>query len=82
MESERMNDDDGDIALLLEALQLEREAVRRYVAHAGATSDPRLVSHWESLRRNEAEHRGLLQAALRARDVEPPGESDHAGGEA
>lgn len=71
---------DGDIALLLEALQLEREAVRRYVAHGAATSDPRLVSHWESLRRNEAEHRELLVAALRERGAEPPPEGQHEGG--
>jgi len=72
--------DDGDIALLLGALALEREAVRRYVAHGAGTSDPRLVSHWESLRRNEAEHRDLLCAALRARGVEPPPEAPEGGG--
>lgn len=72
----------GDIALLLEALQLEREAVRRYVAHAAATADPRLVSHWESLRRNEAEHRDLLVGALRARGVEPPEDAEGAEGTA
>jgi rubrerythrin len=71
---------EGDIALLVEALQLEREAVRRYVTHAAETSDPRLVSYWESLRRNEAEHRELLCAALRARGVEPPPETDGCGG--
>jgi len=73
-------DVDGDIALLLEALQLEREAVRRYVAHGAVTSDPRLVSYWESLRRNEAEHRELLVAALRERGVEPPPEGPDEGG--
>jgi rubrerythrin len=66
----------ADAALLLEALQLEREAVRRYVAHPATTSDPRLVAYWESLRRNEAEHRELLLAALRERGVEPPPEDD------
>lgn len=72
--------DDGDIAILLEALQLERDAVRRYVGHAAATADPRLVSYWESLRRNEAEHRDLLVAFLRARGAEPPPETDDGGG--
>ena len=71
---------EGDIALLLEALELERKAVHRYVAHAAATSDPRLVSYWESLRRNEAEHREILCAALRARGVEPPPDVDDGGG--
>lgn len=71
---------DGDTALLLEALQLEREAVRRYVAHGAETSDPRLVSYWESLRRNEAEHRELLLAKLRERGVEPPPEETDEGG--
>jgi rubrerythrin len=69
----------GDTALLLEALQLEREAVRRYVAHAAGTSDPRLVSYWESLRRNEAEHEALLCAALRTRGVEPPPDDEDGG---
>ena len=71
---------DADIAILLEALELEREAVRRYVAHGAATPDPRLVVYWESLRRNESEHRELLCAALRARGVEPPPEVPEGGG--
>jgi rubrerythrin len=57
-------DRDGDIGLLREALALEVAAVERYVRHAGATSDPRLQTYWESLRRNEAGHRGILEAAL------------------
>lgn len=60
-----------DIALLREALELEREAVARYVAHGAATSDPRLFAYWESLRRNEAEHRDLLTAALTTRGAAP-----------
>lgn len=63
-----------DIEILLEALQLEREAVARYVAHASATADPRLFAYWESLRRNEAEHRDLVLAELQRRGVEPPEE--------
>jgi rubrerythrin len=55
---------EGDVALLLEALELEEAAVRRYVEHAASTSDPRLQTYWESLRRNEAGHRGLLQTEL------------------
>jgi rubrerythrin len=53
-----------DVALLREALALEDAAVERYVQHSAATSDPRLQSYWESLRRNEAGHRGILEAAL------------------
>lgn len=64
--------DRDDSAILLEALQLEREAVARYVEHSAATADPRLFTYWESLRRNEAEHRDLLLAELRRRGVEPP----------
>ena len=54
----------GDVALLREALALVSAAVERYVQHSGATSDPRLQTYWESLRRNEAGHRGLLEAEL------------------
>ncbi len=64
-----------DIELLLEALRLEREAVARYVAHSGGTADPRLFAYWESLRRNEADHRDRLMLELRRLGVEPP--DDH-----
>jgi rubrerythrin len=60
-----------DIAVLQEALALEREAVARYVAHSQATPDPRLFAYWESLRRNEAEHRDLLVAQLSHLGVSP-----------
>jgi hypothetical protein len=63
---------DNDIDILLEALQLECDAVARYVEHSRGTADPRLLSYWESLRRNEAEHRDLLITELRRRGVEPP----------
>ena len=63
---------DRDLEILLEALQLERDAVARYVDHAAATADPRLFAYWESLRRNEAAHRDLLETQLRGRGVEPP----------
>ena len=43
--------------MVREALRLEREAAARYSEHPAASSDPRLVTYWESLRRNEAEHR-------------------------
>jgi rubrerythrin len=62
---------DGDVAILREALELEAAAVARYVEHAGATSDPRLFTYWESLRRNEAGHSGMLQAELRRLAGEP-----------
>ena len=35
-------------------LRREREAAARYSSHPPASSDPRLVTYWESLRRNEA----------------------------
>jgi hypothetical protein len=54
----------GDAALLREALALEAAAVERYVQHAASTPDPRLFTYWESLRRNEAGHRGMLLAEL------------------
>jgi rubrerythrin len=60
-----------DIAILNEALQLERQAVARYVAHAEATPDPRLFTYWESLRRNEAQHRDLLLAELHRLGASP-----------
>ena len=55
--------------MVREALRLEREAAARYSEHPAASSDPRLVTYWESLRRNEAEHRrpprGLAASARR-----------------
>jgi rubrerythrin len=65
-----------DIEILLEALELERGAVRRYVEHGAATADPRLVSFWESLRRNEAGHRDALMAHLARLGVTAPPEAD------
>jgi rubrerythrin len=59
-----------------EALRLEREAVGRYSEHPAASEDPRLVTYWESLRRNEAEHRRLLEAWLRAHGEDPEGAED------
>ena len=43
----------------------------RYVDHPAASDDPRLVSYWESLRRNEAQHRELLEAWLRRHGEDP-----------
>ena len=60
-----------DIAMAREALRLEREAVARYTAHPAGSSDPGLVAYWESLRRNEAGHRDLLEAWLRRRGADP-----------
>jgi rubrerythrin len=57
-----------------EALRLEREAAARYVDHPAASGDPRLVAYWESLRRNEAQHRELLEAWLRRRGEDPDAE--------
>lgn len=54
----------GDLAILRAALQLEEEAVARYVAHGSHTADPRLVAFWEALRRNEAEHRDSLRERI------------------
>lgn len=68
-----------DVELLREALQLERDAVQRYVDHAAATSDPRLYAYWESLRRNEAGHRDELVAHLRRLDADVPADASAAG---
>jgi rubrerythrin len=57
--------------MVREALRLEREATARYTEHPAASSDPRLVTYWESLRRNEAGHRHLLESWLRARGEDP-----------
>ena len=57
--------------MVREALRLEREAAARYTEHPAASSDPRLVAYWESLRRNETEHRDLLEGWLRERGVDP-----------
>ena len=57
--------------MVREALRLEREAAQRYSEHPAASSDPRLVTYWESLRRNEAEHRRRLEDWLRARGEDP-----------
>lgn len=65
-----------DIEILLEALELERGAVRRYVEHGAMTADPHLVSFWESLRRNEAGHRDALIAHLARLGVPAPAETD------
>ena len=83
MASAAGGDRDGDVALIREALELEEAAVRRYVDHAAATSDPRLQTYWESLRRNEAGHRGLLEAELArlgAAPGRPPAQGDPGAG--
>jgi rubrerythrin len=61
----------ADVALLREALKLETAAVERYVQHSGSTSDPRLQTYWESLRRNEAAHRAMLKAELLRLGIAP-----------
>jgi rubrerythrin len=71
-----------DIAMAREALRLEREAAARYVEHPAASSDPRLVAYWESLRRNETGHRELLEAWLRARGEDPDAPAPPAGASA
>lgn len=60
-----------DLVIVRAALALEREAVERYTTHPAASSDPRLVVYWESLRRNEAEHRAVLETWLRAHGADP-----------
>ncbi len=64
--------------MVREALRLEREAAARYTEHPAASSDPRLVAYWESLRRNEAEHRERLEDWLRERGLDPAGEGPRA----
>jgi rubrerythrin len=71
-----------DIAMVREALRLEREAAARYAEHPAASSDPRLVAYWESLRRNEAGHRERLEAWLRARGEDPDAPEPPAGASA
>jgi len=48
--------------------------------HPAASDEPRLVSYWESLRRNEAQHRELLESWLRRHgedpDVDVPARAD------
>jgi rubrerythrin len=66
--------------MVREALRLEREAAARYSEHPAASCDPRLVTYWESLRRNEAEHRHRLEDWLRAHGEDP--DTAEAGGAA
>jgi rubrerythrin len=63
----------GDAAILRAALQLEEEAVARYAEQSSRSTDPRLFTYWEALRRNETEHRDELRARLVA--FEGPGAS-------
>ena len=65
--------------MVREALRLEREATARYVEQPAATSDPRLVTYWESLRRNEAEHRAALERWLRDHGVDPETDAPRGG---
>ena len=68
--------------MVREALRLEREAAARYFEHPAASSDPRLVTYWESLRRNEAEHRRLLEQWLRAHGEDPDADAPQSHAEA
>jgi rubrerythrin len=71
-----------DIAVVREALALEREAVQRYTTHPAASSDPRLVTYWESLRRNEADHRATLESWLRVHGADPDADTGTGGAQA
>jgi rubrerythrin len=62
----------GDAAILRAALELEEEAVARYVAHGSRTADPRLIAFWEALRRNEAEHHDRLLERIAVCEREGP----------
>jgi rubrerythrin len=62
---------DRDIRIMQEALTLEIQAVQRYVDHAAMTHDPRFVAYWESLRRNESDHRDELAHRLAALGAVP-----------
>ncbi len=68
--------------MVREALRLEREAAARYTEHPAASSDPRLVAYWESLRRNETAHRAQLESWLRAHGEDPDADSPAAVGAA
>jgi rubrerythrin len=63
--------DRPDRDLLQRALALELQAVARYEEHAAGTEDPRFVVYWESLRRNEAQHRDELRRLLLAAGSRP-----------
>ena len=62
--------EDDDVALLRYALGLEIEAAARYTHRADGTSDPRFATYFESLRRNESQHRDELCRRLEARGAD------------
>ena len=74
-----MSSDGDTIRMLRETLALERDATARYAAHQRFTSDPRLHSFWEGLRRNEQEHRETVLAALRTLGAPEASDEDMAG---
>jgi rubrerythrin len=60
-----MSDAFDTAAMLRTTLELERAATTRYAEHLTWGADPRLCAYWEGLRRNEAEHHGLMVDELR-----------------
>jgi rubrerythrin len=68
--------DRPDSGLLQRALALELQAVARYERHSAGTEDPRFVVYWESLRRNEAQHRDELRRLLLAAGSRPTEAAD------
>ena len=59
-----MSDLKEDIEMLKNALNLEREAMSRYVMHISAINDPRINAVLEGFRRNETEHRGEIEELM------------------
>lgn len=59
-----MSDLKGDIEMLKKALELEREAMSRYIRHISEIRDPRVNAVLEGFRRNETGHRGEIEELM------------------
>jgi rubrerythrin len=54
----------NDIDMLKKALDLEREAMNRYIKHISAIRDPRVNAVLEGFRRNETGHKGEIEELM------------------
>jgi len=50
--------------MLRKALELEREAMSRYIKHISVIRDPRINAVLEGLRRNETGHKGEIEEMM------------------
>lgn len=50
--------------MLRKALELEREAMSRYIKHISVIRDPRINAVLEGLRRNEVGHKGEIEELM------------------